>query len=120
MAIHIDLMYHNYRRYSFISCFGVGDVLMVDWFTWFVEVVFGLGMFINALLFIPQAIKIYKTKSSEGVSATTFVGFNLIQVFTILHGYIHGDWMLAGGYVLSLLISGATTYLVFLYRKDGV
>lgn len=92
---------------------------METWFIWFVEVVFGLGMFINALLFIPQAVRMYKAKSSEGVSATTFLGFNLIQIFTILHGYIHNDWMLAAGYVLSLVISGITTYLVFVYRKKS-
>jgi MtN3 and saliva related transmembrane protein len=92
---------------------------MGECFVWFVEVMFGLGMFFNAILFIPQAIRMYRTKSSEGVSAITFVGFNLIQLFTILHGYIHRDWTLTIGYVLSLLFAGITTYFVFLYRKKS-
>ncbi|GHU11733.1 hypothetical protein FACS189449_03800 [Alphaproteobacteria bacterium] len=82
-----------------------------------IEVVFGFGMFINAVLFIPQAVKIYKTKNADGVSLATFVGFCVIQLFTVLHGYIHQDYVLMFGYALSFVFCATVTFLIFLYRK---
>jgi MtN3 and saliva related transmembrane protein len=82
----------------------------------FIEFMFGLSMFFNALIFIPQAIKIYKTKNAGGLSLATFIGFNVIQVFIILHGYIREDYVLMFGYALSLAISGIVTSLIVLYK----
>lgn len=81
----------------------------------FIELMFGLSMFTNAMLFIPQAIKIYKTKSTQGLSKITFLGFNAIQVFTMLHGYINNDYALVFGFILSLITSGVVTFLIFYY-----
>jgi uncharacterized protein with PQ loop repeat len=33
-----------------------------------VDFIFGVGLFVNALLFIPQVIKLYKTKDSKDLS----------------------------------------------------
>ncbi|GHT96192.1 hypothetical protein FACS1894122_14340 [Alphaproteobacteria bacterium] len=85
---------------------------------YFIEVVFGLGMFINAALFIPQAIKIYKTKNTDGVSLATFAGFNTIQLFTVLHGYIHQDCILMFGSTLSLICCAAVTFLIIIYKSS--
>lgn len=41
-----------------------------------VALVFGLGMALNALLFVPQAVTILRTHNSTGVSLLTFGGFN--------------------------------------------
>lgn len=81
----------------------------------FIELMFGLSMFTNAMLFIPQAIKIYKTKSTHGLSKITFLGFNAIQVFTMLHGYINNDYALVFGFIFSLITSGVVTFLIFYY-----
>jgi MtN3 and saliva related transmembrane protein len=54
---------------------------------------FGMAMFINAALFLPQVIKLYKTKSTKGLSLITFIGFNIIQLSSILHGYIRKDYI---------------------------
>lgn len=83
----------------------------------FVEVFFSLGLFINAFLFIPQAVKLYRTKNSEDLSLITFAGFNLIQLFIFLHGYIHKDYLLMLGYLLSLITCGAVTWMIVWYRK---
>lgn len=81
-----------------------------------VQLGFSISLLVNALLFIPQIITILKSKSVKGVSLVTFAGFNLIQLFTLLHGiYVH-DYLLAGGYLLSLLTCGMVTCLVFYMR----
>jgi MtN3 and saliva related transmembrane protein len=84
---------------------------------YFIEIVFSVGLFINALLFIPQIIKLYKTKDSEGLSLVTFVGFNLIQLFAVFHGYLHKDYLLMAGFLLSIITCGTVTIMIILYKK---
>jgi MtN3 and saliva related transmembrane protein len=86
---------------------------------YFIEIVFSVGLFINALLFIPQIIRLYKTKNAQGVSLLTFAGFNVIQLFTILHAYLHKDYLLMIGFLLSIITCGTVTLLILLYRREG-
>ncbi|MCP4475883.1 MAG: hypothetical protein GY821_15225 [Gammaproteobacteria bacterium] len=44
-----------------------------------VDFIFSIALFINALLFIPQFLKIWQRKTSNDVSLTTFLGFWFIQ-----------------------------------------
>jgi len=81
-----------------------------------IEIIFSVGMFINAGLFVPQAIKIYRTKSTEGLSLLTFAGFNIIQFFTILHGYLHQDFLLMLSVGASFITCGAVTVLILIYQ----
>jgi MtN3 and saliva related transmembrane protein len=83
-----------------------------------VDFVFGLGLFINALLFIPQVIKLYRTKDAGDLSKITFVGFCLTQIAAICYGYLHSDWILMIGYCLSLMTCGLVTILIFKYSKN--
>jgi MtN3 and saliva related transmembrane protein len=73
-------------------------------------------MFINAVLFLPQFFNLYKTKSSKGLSLITFIGFNIIQLFSILHGYLHNDKIFIFGMLLSLIFSGSITFLIAFYK----
>lgn len=82
-----------------------------------IEFVFAFGLFVNAALFIPQIIELYRVKSSRSLSLLTFIGFNVIQVFTILHAYIHSDRILLLGNVLSLLTCGTVSVLIIVYRS---
>lgn len=82
-----------------------------------VEFIFGSALFINSLLFIPQAIKIYKEKNAKDVSLLTFLGFLLIQLAIVLHGIINQDYLLVIGYLLSMLTCGAVVALVFIYNN---
>ncbi|MBA2657123.1 MAG: hypothetical protein H0U70_09095 [Tatlockia sp.] len=77
---------------------------------------FSLSLIVNAGLFIPQIIALVKTKSSTGVSLLTFAGFNIIQLFTMLHGWIIGDYLLAIGYFLSILTCGSVSFLIIYYK----
>jgi len=82
-----------------------------------IEFIFGSALFINALLFIPQARLILKAKSSKDVSLVTFLGFLLIQLAVVLHGLIHQDEVLIFGYLFSMCICGALVVLILYYRK---
>jgi MtN3 and saliva related transmembrane protein len=78
---------------------------------------FGVGMGLNALLFLPQAVSIWRTKRAEGVSLVTFGGFNVLQSLGVLHGALEHDWSLALGMALSLCACGSVTILALIYRR---
>jgi MtN3 and saliva related transmembrane protein len=87
-----------------------------------VAVIFGFAMLANAVLFIPQAWRIWKTETAEGVSLTTFAGFNALQFIGALHGYYQGDRALMVGMLATLVSCGAVTLLAARYsgkRANG-
>jgi MtN3 and saliva related transmembrane protein len=79
--------------------------------------VFGLGMLLNAALFIPQAVHLWRTKTSQGVSIASFAGFNTLQAIGALHGYIQHDHALMVGMLASLLTCGCVTLLATHYSR---
>lgn len=81
-----------------------------------IEICFSSALFVNALLFIPQAIRLWKTKSPEGVSLLTFGGFTLIQLLAVLHGYLKQDYILLIGFGLSFITCGVITSLLIFYK----
>jgi MtN3 and saliva related transmembrane protein len=88
----------------------------MNWAIKLVDFIFAAGLFVNAMLFIPQAIRIYKNKHAKDLSLITFVGFVLSQLSAVIYGYLHHDYILAGGYVLALITCGTVTGLAFRYR----
>ena len=86
------------------------------WVKLLIEFIFSMGLFINAVLFLPQIVTLFKTKNPTGLSLLTFAGFNLIQLFIFLHGYLHNDYLLMIGYFLSFLTCGAVTVMIIYYR----
>ena len=83
---------------------------------YFVDLFFSLGLFVNAMLFVSQAIKLFRTKSSNDLSIITFAGFNVKQMLVILHAHINHDPILMYGYMLSFVSCGLITFLIFFYR----
>ncbi len=81
-----------------------------------VEIFFSLCLFVNAILFIPQSIKLFKTKSSKNLSIITFAGFNVIQFAIVLHGIVIKDPLLIIGYVLSFVSCGTITTQIIYYK----
>jgi MtN3 and saliva related transmembrane protein len=77
---------------------------------------FGFGMGLNALLFVPQALSIWRTRKADGVSLLTFGGFNALQALGVLHGALQHDWSLAVGMGVSLCTCGSVTILALIYR----
>ncbi len=82
----------------------------------FVAIVFGLGLLCNALLFVPQAIAVYRKKTDEGISLVTFGGFSVLQAIGIVHGVYQRDLSLILGMAASLLSCGTVTLLTVFYR----
>ncbi len=82
-----------------------------------IAVLFGLGLMVNAALFVPQAVKIFKTKSAKDVSILTFAGFNVLQLIGIAHGYFQQDLSLILGMIASFIACGAVTFLGLVYRR---
>ena len=82
-----------------------------------VGAIFGFGLFINAALFIPQVVKLFRTKDASELSLLTFGGFNLIQIFMIWHGYLQHDGILIWGGVASFITCGAVTAMILIYKK---
>jgi MtN3 and saliva related transmembrane protein len=78
---------------------------------------FGMGLLVNAALFVIQAVKIVKIRSANGVSTFTFSGFSILQITGILHGYFQGDMYLLFGMLASLLSCGTVTVLSIIYRS---
>ena len=81
------------------------------------QIAFFLGLLANAALFIPQAIRLYRYKSSREISIMTFLGFNIIQVLTAIHALLGKDWLLFIGSIVAFIACGSVTYLSFLYRS---
>jgi len=82
-----------------------------------VAVIFGFGLFVNACIFVPQIIQIWRVKSAESISLVTFGGFNVIQSVGAVHGYYQHDWALMFGMIAALMTSGSVTLLAFIYRR---
>lgn len=93
-------------------------MLTIEFLKNIIEITFGFALFINALLFVPQAVRIFREKSAIGVSLLTFLGFLLIQFIIVLHGIIHQDFPLMIGYLLSMLSCGLVVMLILFYRSN--
>jgi MtN3 and saliva related transmembrane protein len=81
-----------------------------------IQWLFGLGLGVNALLFVPQVIAVWRKKSDEGISLITFGGFSILQVVGIVHGVYQHDPALTLGMAASLLTCGSVTALTLIYR----
>jgi MtN3 and saliva related transmembrane protein len=81
-----------------------------------IEVCFSLGLFVNAFLYIPQALRIYRAKHANDVSFLTFAGFNLINLLAVLHGIVKDDKVLIIGFSLSLITNTIVTGMIIYYR----
>jgi len=81
-----------------------------------VAVIFGLGLLCNALLFVPQALALWRKKTDEGISLITFGGFSILQAIGIVHGLYQQDLSLILGMAASLLSCGTVTFLTLFYR----
>lgn len=81
-----------------------------------VAVIFGLGLLGNALLFVPQALAVWRKKSDEGISLITFGGFCVLQIVGVIHGLYQHDVSLIVGLAASFVTCGTLTGLTIFYR----
>ncbi len=83
----------------------------------FITIYFIAATVANVIMFIVQAIKLHSGKDSTGLSFITFLGFNLIQLSTILYGAIRNDALLMYGYIAAFIACGIVTIMIPLYRR---
>jgi MtN3 and saliva related transmembrane protein len=81
-----------------------------------IEFLATVGMVANAVLFIPQIHLLLKKKDSSELSFILFFGFNLIQLTSLLHGWITNDMLLFYGMAMSLISCGIVSILILYYR----
>ena len=81
-----------------------------------IEIFFSGSLLANAILFIPQIVKLYREKDPKGVSLLMFFGFHFIQLSMIFHGLLVKDYLLAGGVFLIFLASLPVTFLILFYH----
>ncbi len=84
--------------------------LVMDW-------QFGIGLVVNALLYVPQIIRIIKEKSSSELSYIMFCGFLCLTMSQVIYGFFKQDWIMAWGNMLTLIACGTVVSLIFIYRK---
>ena len=82
----------------------------------FIDFGFGIGLFVNAMLFIPQAIRLMRVKDAKELSLLTFAGFNLIMLFSMMHAYARQDYVFFWGSVVSFITCGAVTVQIIVYK----
>lgn len=80
-----------------------------------VALIFGFGMILNAGLFIPQALHLWRNRTGRGISVPSFLGFNLLQLTGALHGWFQHDRALMFGMLASLITCGSVTILAVRY-----
>lgn len=81
-----------------------------------IGLVFNVALFINALLFIPQSIRILKEKTVKGLSFITFFGLLLIHILILFKGLISEDILLISGAISGILTIGCVLMLIMVYR----
>ena len=84
--------------------------------TSFINIVFALALFANGLLFIPQIMRLYKNKHAGELSLITFAGFNILNLFAVLHGIVVNDKILIIGYGLSVVTNTIVTIMIIKYK----
>jgi MtN3 and saliva related transmembrane protein len=82
-------------------------------------VLFGFSLFVNAFIFVPQALTIWRTKTAAGVSVLTFAGFNVMQAIGAVHGILVHDLALTLGMAASLFTCGTVTILALLSTEKA-
>ena len=95
---------------------------LMEVFMWttVINFIFGIALFINALLFCPQIVKLIKEKNSKDLSVVTFGGFLMIQLSAVCYGYVHRNFILLMGYLLSVIFCSAVVFLILIYRYKTI
>ena len=97
-----------------------GIFAVEKWLIQTTEFLFAISLFVNALLFIPQAWRLYKQKESKEVSLITFIGFWIGQLLIVCHALIKSDWILLSGYAFAMVTCGAVIVLTIKYRCNKI
>jgi MtN3 and saliva related transmembrane protein len=76
----------------------------------------GIGGIVNALLFVPQIVKLLRCRSAEGVSTAMYAGFLVLQLVTGVDLVFHRIWPLATGMAASAIATFTILVLAVHYQ----
>ncbi len=95
----------------------------MTWFSHMISYLFSMALGANACLFILQFVRIVRKKNADGVSLIAFMGFCVIQLVTMTHGFLHNDAILAYGTLVSLssctLVVVSIIYFQFIHKHPS-
>ena len=83
------------------------------------DMIVGLGLLAGGLTtasFVPQVVKIWKTKSAEDVSLTMFVAFCLGVALWLTYGVIKKDWAILASNGVTLILGLAILVMKIKYK----
>jgi uncharacterized protein with PQ loop repeat len=66
-----------------------------------------VAIFAGIFMTLPQVLKIWVEKESDGVSVTTWVSYTVLGVFWVYYGLVHNEKPIIVGNVLGLLLNVA-------------
>lgn len=79
--------------------------------------VFILLLLVNALLFLPQALRILRKKTADEISLFTYIGFWIIQFIFVIFALNNDNYWLVFAYLIGMVACGLVIALVFRFRK---
>ena len=82
-----------------------------------VDSIYGVSLIWDATVYIPQIVRLYRSKSPEGVSLLMFAGFNVSLGLAILNGFYYHDMVQAYGFIPSFTTCSIVTFLLIRYRR---
>ncbi len=77
----------------------------------------GIGGMVNALLFVPQIVKLLRCRSAEGVSLTMYAGFLVLQLVTAVDLGFHRIWTLSAAMAASAIATSTIVVLALRYQQ---
>ncbi len=82
----------------------------------FITLIGLIAAFGTTFSFLPQAIKIIKTKNTEGISLSMYLMFTVGVFLWLIYGYMKGDMpvMIANG--ITLILAGIILFLKMKYK----
>ena len=75
---------------------------------------------LTTIAFVPQVLKIYRTKSGRDISARMFTLFSIGIVLWLVYGFLLGQWPIVLANAVTLVLSLTIIGLKIRYRRrDG-
>jgi uncharacterized protein with PQ loop repeat len=111
MNIGLHHIVRQYRKQDFISYLKASP-----WFKVFIDrAIYVIGIF-SVCILVPQLVEIISSKSAEGVSLITWVGFFISSSFWLVYGLIHKEHPIVITNAGALLIDFMIIVSILMYR----
>jgi MtN3 and saliva related transmembrane protein len=82
------------------------------------KIIGSIAAFLTMFGFVPQAVKVYRTKSAKDVSILTLLQFSLGTVFWITYGLYLKDVIIIAANIVTLTTLAVLILMYFIYTKS--